>query len=417
MSELTLTAGQQNAYEAFVDYIMDPLETVFVLEGYSGTGKTTLVQTLLDRLPKILSACKTIGDGDGPRWDLMLTATTNKAAEAFSYITGADVRTIHNALGLRVHKDYSTGKTSLIARSNAEPLEDTILVIDEASYIDRDLLQLIFERTIKCKIIFIGDPAQLLTVGCLKAPVFNSNFKTAKLTEVVRQTEGNPIIELATSFRDTVNEGEFFSFKPDGVNIQYLSREQFEEAIITEFDDPTWTHNRSKVLAWTNKTVIRYNHAIRDYVKGAPNFHTDDYAICNKYVSNGKKCSMKTDQLAHITDIGEDTIQLGVVGNIFTLDNVNQAFMPQLVDDKKVRLSEAKKEKDYTAARVIEETWIDLRAAYACTAHKSQGSTYNTVFIDLDDFAKCNSGNAIARMLYVAVSRARNYVILTGDLI
>ena len=249
MSELTLTKGQQAGYEAFVQYIMNVLETVFVVEGYSGTGKTTLVQTILDRLPEILSAAKAAGSSDGPKWELLLTATTNKAAEAFAHITGADVRTIHNALGLRVHKDYSTGKTSLIARSNAEPLENTILVIDEASYIDHDLLQLIFERTTNCKIIFIGDPAQLLTVGCLKAPVFSSNFKTAKLTEVVRQTEGNPIIELATSFRDTVNKGEFFSFKPDGVNIQYLSRDQFEEAILNEFDDPEWTHNQSKVLA------------------------------------------------------------------------------------------------------------------------------------------------------------------------
>lgn len=61
--------------------------------------------------------------------------------------------------------------------------------------------------------------------------------------------------------------------------------------------------------------------------------------------------------------------------------------------------------------------WIDLRAAYACTINKAQGSTYDKVFIDLDDIKKCNSGNQIARMLYVGVSRARLIVYLCGDLI
>jgi ATP-dependent exoDNAse (exonuclease V) alpha subunit len=63
------------------------------------------------------------------------------------------------------------------------------------------------------------------------------------------------------------------------------------------------------------------------------------------------------------------------------------------------------------------ENWIDLRAAYAQTVNKSQGSTYDRVFIDLDDIRRCNSGDQIARMLYVAVSRAREQVFLTGDLV
>lgn len=416
MSELTLTTGQQNAYEAFASFILDPLEEVFVLEGYSGTGKTTLVETFLDRLPKLLSTAKLIASDDAQRWELVLTATTNKAAEAFSQITGEDVKTIHSALGLRVHKDYSTGKTSLVPRQNAEIISDVILIVDEASYVDAELLELIFERTYNCKVIFIGDPAQLLTVGCIKPPVFNAGFNTAKLTETVRQAEGSPIIDLATSFRHTVNTGDFFSFTPDGVHIQVLDRPAFEEAIIDEFDDPTWTHTRSKVLAWTNKTVISFNHAIRDYVKGAPNFHKGDYAICNRYVAS-KNCSLKTDQLVHITGIDGDEERFGVMGNVFVLDGKHTAFMPKTSDAQKARLKQAKHEKDFNTARMIEEQWIDLRAAYSCTINKSQGSTYDKVFIDLDDIKKCNSGNQIARMLYVGASRARHTVYLCGDLV
>jgi len=81
------------------------------------------------------------------------------------------------------------------------------------------------------------------------------------------------------------------------------------------------------------------------------------------------------------------------------------------------KAKEARKNKNWSMVDDIEERWIDLRPAYACTINKSQGSTYDQVFIDLDDVKKCNNANTIARMLYVAVSRARDKVIFTGDLV
>jgi hypothetical protein len=412
---ITLTEGQQTAYEDFAKFILSDDQTVFVLEGYSGTGKTTLVERILEFVPKLLEDYKTAHPTNPITWEIALTATTNKAAEAFSHITGEEVRTIHSTLGLRVHKDFKTGITSLKFRGNAESVFNTILFIDEASYIDKALLSLIFEGTEDCKIVFIGDPAQLLTVGCTKSPVFGQGFPTAKLTEVVRQAKGNPIIELATEFRNTVNTGDFFSFVPDGVHIQVLDRDTFEAEIIKEFDDPTWVHNRSKVLAWTNKTVIQYNHAIRDVVKGAPDFIDGDYAICNSYVAH-KKGGIKTDQLVCITDIEDGVSKEGVPGRLYTLDHEYSFFMPINIEDKKALQKQAKAASNYKLLSMI-DGWIDLRAAYACTINKAQGSTYDKVFIDLDDIKKCNSGNQIARMLYVGVSRARLIVYLCGDLI
>lgn len=91
--------------------------------------------------------------------------------------------------------------------------------------------------------------------------------------------------------------------------------------------------------------------------------------------------------------------------------------MPDTYKDHAAALKAATAEGRYGAAREIANSWIDLRAAYACTINKSQGSTYDKVFIDLDDIRKCNSGEQIARMLYVAVSRARFHVYFTGDLV
>lgn len=410
---ITLTDDQQSALLAFTGFLTDPTETVFVLSGYSGTGKSTLIKTLLDELSTYMRTAKLINP-NFMEYEVALTATTNKAAETFSHITGMDVTTIHSFLGLRVQTDYTTGVTKLIPRDRSKQY-GYLLFIDEASYVDKQLLQLIFERTEQCKIVFMGDPAQLTPVKSTGTPVFDANFPGAKLTKVVRQAEGNPIIELSAKFRETVNSGEFFSFVPDGQCVKYMARDDFNKAIEAEFLRPDWRYSHSKVLAWTNKCVIGYNHAIRDLVKGDPHFQVGDYAVCNKFVSANNK-TIKTDQLVQITSISHDTEEHGVKGNYFGIDGVFSIFGPKHLADKNAFIKKARAEEKYSLVELAENRWIDLRAAYACTINKAQGSTYDRVFIDLDDIRRCNSGDQIARMLYVGVSRAREQVILTGDI-
>jgi len=413
METLTLTEDQENALAAFTQFLVDPVETVFVLSGYSGTGKTTLIRELLDRLPSLTKTLQLIHP-DLKDYEVELTATTNKAAENFAHITGMDCNTIHSFLSLGVETNYRTRETNLIPRRK-EPVKDKLIFIDEASYIDKQLLEWIFKLTCNCKIVFMGDPAQLTPVKCTGTPVFDAQFTGAMLSKVMRQAEGNPIVELSTKFRETVNSGEFFSFTPDGHHIQYLERPRFEEAILAEFTRPDWRYQDSKILAWTNKCVVAYNHAIRDHITGDPSFQKGDYAICNKYVS-AQRFSIKTDQLVQITYISDDTEQYGVPGNYYVLDYKMTIFGPKSLVEKNARLKQAKAIEDFNTVAVI-DNWVDLRAAYAQTVNKSQGSTYDKVFIDLDDIRRCNSGDQIARMLYVGVSRARHQVFLTGDLI
>lgn len=416
MTSIVLTDDQQAAYDNFAAFILDPCVDVFVLAGYSGTGKTTLVKTILDRFPSLMKTTKLINP-DVATMDVLLTATTNKAAENFASIANCDVVTIHSALGLRVHTDYKTGVTQLTRGRHSTDISNHIIFIDEASYVDKELLRFIFEITSNCKIVFIGDPAQLVSVGAKNSPVFNAGYKGSQLSQVVRQAEGNPIIELSAKFRHTVNTGEFFSFKPDGVAIRHLSRPDFVHAIKNEFVDPLWHHDRSKVLAWTNDCVIRYNKAISNELTGQPELKVGDYAVCNRYMSGNGNFSIKTDQLVRITGISEQEREYGVLGNSITIDNRGSFFMPANPGDVKKAIKQAKDTGQLGTVAYIDNNWIDLRAAYACTINKAQGSTYGKVFIDLDDIKKCNSANQIARMLYVGVSRASHEVILTGDLI
>jgi hypothetical protein len=410
---ITLTNDQQNALEAFSRFMTDPTESVFVLSGYSGTGKTTLVKTLLEQMPNFMKTDRLLTP-KANEYQIELTATTNKAAENFSQLSGKEVNTIHSYLGLRVNTNYETGVTTLVPRS-MEPKHGILLFIDEASYVNSNLLRLIFKLTKDCKIVFIGDPAQLTPIKSSGTPVFTAHFPGAHLSQVVRQAEGNPIVDLSTKFRETVNSGEFFSFTPDGHSIKYLERSDFNKAIESEFTRPDWKYQDSKVLAWTNKCTIGYNHAVRDHVKGNPNFQVGDYTVCNKYVQVGNK-NIKTDQLVQITGISPDTSEYDVAGNLFTLDNCISVFMPKSLADKNALIKKARAAEQFSIVERADNQWIDLRAAYAQTVNKSQGSTYDRVFIDLDDIKRCNSGDQIARMLYVGVSRARQQVFLTGDI-
>lgn len=415
-ADITLTPGQEAAMNAYVRFLMDPNEQVFVLRGYSGTGKSTLVRTMMTRLPGIIEACKLI-HADLGSYDVAFTATTNKAAENFAYLTKREVKTIHSYLNLMVRTNWETRETYLTPGRSATVKDRVLLFIDEASYIDPALLKHIWRFTNNCKIVFIGDPAQLTPVDCSDTVVFNGGYPGAELTEVMRQHGGSPITDLATQFRHMVNTGESFQFKPDGKHIQHLNQEDFENAIIHEFSRPDWAYHDSKVLAYTNARVIGYNKAIRDCVKGSPEFHPGDYAVCNSYVSGDGTLGrgVKTDQTVLIKEISEPMSSYGVRGKQFTLD-AGTYFGPDSLDAWKAQSKALHSAGEYESLQAMEKSFIDLRAAYACTINKSQGSTYDRVFIDLDDVRKCRNPNTMARLLYVGVSRARHQVFLTGDI-
>lgn len=414
VDSLTLTADQEQALQDFAAFLVDPEESVFVLSGYSGCGKSTLVRVILDRIPAFMKMAKLINPSQF-EYPIELAATTNKAAENLSQILGRDVKTIHSLLGLRVVNDVKT-KTSTLDDSGAKMLMRTMLFIDEASFIDSTLLSMITRYTHSCKVIFVGDPAQLSPVKSSSTPVFKAGFKGAALTQVVRQAEGNPIIELSTKFRHAVNTGQFPSgLKLDGQHVRHLDRSEFNGAILEEFTRKDWAYSDSKILAWTNQCVVRFNDMVKAHLQGDPRFQVGDYANNNSYVQVGRK-SLKTDQLVHITAIGYERELFGVQGHWFELDRTMEVFVPNSFKDKQDAIRKARAAEDYIAVSTMENQWADLRAVYSQTVNKSQGSTYDKVFIDLDDIARCNSADQLARMLYVAISRARFNVYLTGDI-
>jgi hypothetical protein len=411
--DFPLTAGQLAGYDLFAKFYLDPLENVMLLKGYSGTGKSTLVSHMLEQLPKLNSLMKMVDPGFVP-WDFQLTATTNKAAEALMINSGcADVRTIHSYLGLRVQTNYQTGKTFIQPIPGKDPVSRTLIFIDEASFVDQTLLKFIFERTEDCKLVFIGDPAQLTPVGATYMPAFNMSKNQIELTEPVRQDDSSPLKPLIEALRQTVLGGPWPKFELYPGVIEKVDQKTFQDRLFLAFANEKNTS--IKALAYTNKTVIAYNELLSRQVKGTSEPAEGDYMVVNKAVNNkASKCNTEEEVL--ITSIAEDT-EYEVEGWTVRLSGKGGSyFMPRSRDLAKIRLKQAQAGEEWHAMEIITDTWIDLRPAFACTVNKSQGSTYDIGFIDLNDMGKIRTGNQLARALYVGISRFRRQVTFTGDI-
>ncbi|WP_225784505.1 ATP-dependent RecD-like DNA helicase [Xenophilus sp. Marseille-Q4582] len=418
-SELKLTEGQNKALNQMLSFVIDSQESIFVLRGNSGCGKSTLMKEFVKRYPKFVAAYKLV-DPNFKEKDLQLTATTNKAAEALHLLTGNEVLTIHSFLYLRPQKDFKTGEIEMVPSPMSEA-RDYVVVIDEASFIDWKFLKLILSCMKDCKVIFVGDPEQIVQVNAKDAPVFDGRYKGAELTEVVRQRAADgsstlhPITELGMAFRDVVVDGDWSrQFPVDGNFVKHLNWDDFSAEVRKEFSRPDWGYKDAKLLAWTNKRVTEFNNAVREIAMGDANISEGDYCTVNSFVK-ASRGSLKTDELVHVKAVYPDIHQFGVLGRYIELDK-GKVFVPYSLEAKKQAIKLAREQERYSDALKMETDWADLRPVYACTINKSQGSTFDKVFIDLSDVARCNNGNTIARLLYVAVTRARHQVFLTGDL-
>jgi hypothetical protein len=124
-----------------------------------------------------------------------------------------------------------------------------------------------------------------------------------------------------------------------------------------------------------------------------------------------------TDGRARITYISKSSSTYqGISGKYLTLDNKIEVFIANESSDVKVKLNSLKRGKKWAEFFAIQDSIADIRPPYACTVHKSQGSTYKRVLIDLNDIGRCNVPDQVARMMYVAISRASEEVILYGKL-
>jgi GTPase SAR1 family protein len=425
---LKLTNDQQNAIQTFANFLVDPDERYMIIQGAAGCGKSTMIEYLIKSMDAQMAMYALLlkKSKRETEFGVKLTATTNKASAVLNDMSDYGATTIHSLLNLTVQPDIRDGSVKLKKKKEWALLYNQLIITDEASMVNDQLFEVLEESTVDCKVVLIGDKYQLAPVKQVTSIMDTLNCKYLVTMNKVMRHSG-PIQHAAAQFRQTVEDGIWHNV-PESPEVQKVDGNTFKQLIDDHFTDRKYTTDAAKVVAWTNRMVHAYNNHIR-IIKGYPKeLQTGETMFTNKPIMLGRM-HIPTDSKVIVTEIGTQVTRENVPGRMVTLGRV-EGFLPNDQEDAKAmskyfakQAKAAKKaNKPAEASRnwakyfMIKNDWLDLRQPFASTVHKAQGSTYDTVFIDLSDIGKCNIATDVARMLYVAISRASRQVYVYGEL-
>ena len=470
-SKYTFTKDQDKAINGIIDFIarpFNPANYIVGLIGPGGVGKTFSTKY-------IITHCKYSDSVIG------CTSPTHKACRIFSQaIGGKAVNTIQSIFGLRLDlrlEDFDPNNPQFNPMAKPKLNDIKVLMIDEASMLPAKLVTYICNecKSHEIKVIFIGDASQLAPPGELKSIAFQRCHELYELREVVRQGATNPINDLLLLLRYDITHKtykflEYISKRVGSDNYNEIDEgysvcnsNVFKDLIDRSFSDENYTKNIDtyRVIAYTNDCVSIWNNYIRNTIikDSEKNIITKNdlimsyETIVNEFleiVINNSEEYIIND----IVDFVDDTY--GFKGFLikFQLIHGGKITKPLFVIDHRDKysvmkyhkviselISNAKKatggtraskwkayyefKKKYLIAANIKDRnnkilySRDIDYGFAITAHKSQGSTYDTVFVDINDMIYNKTTNKpyadqddMLRRLYVACSRAKKQLIL-----
>ena len=417
-----LNQGQQAAADGFFDFLFSA-DKELIISGPGGVGKSFLMGYLIDEImPRYEKMCSLLNQPVKYR-DVHMTATTNKAAEVLAQATGRPCGTVHSFLGLKVTDDFSTGVSKLSKTNNWKVHQRIILFVDESSMVDTTLLKYIREAMLECKVVYVGDHCQLAPVMESKPPVFNQGLPMYVLTEPMRNNGQPALMNICQQLRDTVEQGTFNPIQVVPGVIDLLGDQQMFDELSRNFIDADFN---GRILAYSNTRVLQYGDFIRKDVRHLPDeFVKGEHLINNAMFQRGKT-AFSVEEEVTVTEVNSTTdfyeIEHGVRLE-YRLCHLRSGFavMPDVMvpvdrDHYTKLLKWYAKQKDWQKYYFLKNNFPDLRQRDACTVHKSQGSTYDTTYIDLENLSTCAQSEMGARLMYVAFTRARNRVVLYGDL-
>ena len=415
MTKQILSQDQDAALRQVMAFLYNTSETELAISGPAGVGKTFLTRVILAKArdPK-LAKMLTLIMGADTMLNVELTSSTNKAATVLADATWEEAKTVHKSLGLIVKNDYTSGHTKVVKTKNSKVLENTLLIVDEASMVNNQLLMTIREQTLNCKVIYIGDAYQLAPVKENTSPVFNQIQNQIKLTTIQRQKAGNSIIPFSTEFRKALDTGKFPKIGSYGTNVIHLESKDFEQQIIKNFHidmDP----QHSRILAWTNNRVHEYNAYVRALYTPIPEVYVGEKLITNAPIMHEGTRIYTGEAVVLVTHITPGT-EFKINGNWLQLNHGQSFFMANQPEHVQQMIKHYAKHKDWKNYFDIKDFFIDLRPYYACTVNKAQGSTYQDVFIDVTDIGRNTKKEEIARLMYTASTRAAQNIYLRGEL-
>lgn len=369
---------------------------VILLTGGPGTGKTT-------SLRGVLALFEVLG------LDTALAAPTGRAAKRLGELCGAEGTTIHRLLETQF--DPVTGEL-VFAHNQDEPLRYDAVIVDETSMVDLPLMSALLSALRgDCRLVLVGDPDQLPSVGPgnLLSDLLRSNcIPSVRLAEIFRQAAESAIVRTAHA----VNRGQAPEWENKEKDFFFLRRHDSQRTAETIVDlvarrlpdNMKIPADQIQVLSPTRKYgtgTANLNRLLQQALnppekgKGERRFGEVIFRVGDRVMQ------VKNNYDVMWRDRNSLSAGMGMFnGDIGRIDDVDEAGGIVTVDfDGKLV--------DYTPDMLIE-----LELAYAVTVHKAQGSEYRAVILAALDGAP----QLLTRgVLYTAVTRARELLILVGD--
>ena len=446
------TSRQAKLFEMLVDFIFSKdYQTLFLLKGYAGTGKTSAISALVLNLNKTNKKA-------------VLLAPTGRAAKVISGYSKVPAYTIHKKIYFP--KKQQNGSVDFVLKTNKH--RNTIFIVDEASMIpDRpqngklfeqgslldDLISYVYSGY-HCKLVLVGDTAQLPPVKLSISPAldenrlefdFDKNIYKIELNEVTRQHENSGILSNATILRTLIDSDVTnFTFDMnypdivrliDGYDIQDAISECYENDGVED----------TAFIVRSNKRANQYNQQIRSHIRGKENeISTGDYIMVVKnnyywlnesssagFIANGDTCEvLRINSIKELYGFRFAEVEIRMIDypdqppfeTVLILDTLSSE-KPSLTYEETNKLYEAVREdyahekSKYKQLLLVKKNVffnaLQVKFSYAITCHKSQGGQWKTIFIE-QPYLPEGPSKEYFRWLYTAVTRAQEKLYLIG---
>ncbi|TRX70945.1 ATP-dependent RecD-like DNA helicase [Carboxylicivirga sp. M1479] len=452
--EFEPTSSQALLMDGLGQFIMsEQSPSVCLIKGYAGTGKTSLMKAFTDVLDEL-------------KIPSQLMAPTGRAAKVLSSYTQKSAYTIHKMIYRRQSSNDDFGSFNL----NYNKAKEAVFIVDEASMISNssmdytvfgtgrlleDLLNFVFTNS-RCKLIIIGDVAQLPPVGFDESPALDKLYLESLgmyvedyfLSEVVRQEQDSGILYNASKLRfmldDGLADGAYPALESKGYpDFKRLSGEEL-------IDELNWCQenyglDETLVVCRSNKRATLFNQGIRNSILYREEELTvTDHLLIMKNNYHWLKDSKEADFIANgdiaevvringyeelydrkfanvtirLSDYEHLEIDVKIVMDALHSETAGfskeeqEAFFKQVMEDYEDEKSQRKryeklKENPYYNA-------LQVKYAYAMTCHKSQGGQWKAIFIDQGYIPEEHLGIGYFRWLYTAITRATERVYLVN---
>ncbi|TCO05969.1 ATP-dependent DNA helicase [Natronoflexus pectinivorans] len=447
------TPSQHNAIDALASFMVSaksmPLQ---LIKGYAGTGKTSLISAFVNVLGEMGIKC-------------VLLAPTGRAAKVLSNSAGQPAFTIHKQIYRQ--KSSKDGFGGFLLGKNLH--KDTVFIVDEASMIANnsssgavfgsgrlldDLIQYVYEAE-KCRMVLIGDSAQLPPVGLDVSPALDTgeletyglDLNEVELTDVVRQTELSSILQNATYLRELLMNNLCDDYPKleivNGGDVKNITGAELQGEINHCYEQ--YGEEETLIVCRTNKRANQYNIGIRNSILFREDeLSTGDNILVMKnnyhwvkeddkagFIANGDIARVVrikkhyelygyrfADVVCELVDYRAVEIDVRVILDSISSDGAGfsyeqqEKFLSTVMEDyadvsTRRKQFELARENDFYNA-------LQIKFAYAMTCHKAQGGQWKAVFIDLGYFTEEYLGRELIRWLYTAVTRATERLYLVN---